>query len=1243
MNTKVSEESSGSLVALCKRHSRLLARNLAITLIGLSSAFCAYGLQIGAGSDHAFLVRDDGSLWVWGYNFYGQYGDGTTVSRASPSKVLTNVRAAAAGAQHTLAVKIDGTLWAWGTNSKGQLGTGNTETRTLPVQVTNNVTAVAAGQFHSFALKADGTLWAWGSNSDGQLGDGTTTDRSAPVQVMTGVRSVAAGHYHSLAIRNDGTLWTWGANSGGQLGNNTTTSSSSPIQVGTAFAAIAAGKYHSLGVRIDNTLWAWGWNTSSQLGDGTTTERLSPKQVLTGVTRVAAGGYFSLALKTDGSAWAWGFNGYGQLGDSTPTTRSLPVQVNTSVTAIAAGFSFSLLAKANGELWTAGYNGSGQLGDGSTLNRAAPVYPMTSVRLLSAGAWHTMAIRTDGSLWAWGSNINGQLGDGTSTAQSSPKQIWSSGASVASAGFYHSMAIKTDGTLWAWGSNSSGQLGDGTSTSTLTPKQVLTGVKGVATGVDHSIALKNDGTVWAWGDNAYGQLGDASTTDRLLPVYVLSGAKEVAAGAFHSLALKTDGSLWAWGYNGSGQLGNGTKISASTPLQVLTNVKAISTRYSFSLALKNDGTLWAWGDNARGTIGNGSTTNQLTPVQILSDVQLFAAGTGSAMAKKTDGTLWTWGGNSAQNLGPGASTIELSPRLNIYLRNPKLLSMGNWQAAAIAWDDRVANWGNNFAGLLGVSTQLESWVFTRVLDPLAPYSNTVLVTEHFNPEIRNGYGTLGVGHYFITAGEAERAAIEAGMAGPGWSQTGRSFRAWGSAGAAPAGAVGVCRFYAREPNSHFYTASPTECQALKNLNPTNDPAKGWAYEGIAFYTILPGDAGCLGSYYPVYRSYNNRFGPPATNDGNHRITPSFNDFYRGIKYFGYVNEGIAFCAPDSPDPGGDLQATFGYPGESVQSGTSVEAEFVFSNNGPGGAWGSQMFAILPPEIPAWTVACTAREGVTCPASLTAIELRQGVTIDHWPPGGGFTITGRGTAPSASSGSEVTLHFGATAVPASRRADPTTTNNTPTSVKTVVKAAGVCSYTVTPNSLSLGSAAQNPQVTVSTSSGCAWSAQSDAQWLKIAAGSGASGSSASGTGSGKITITVNENSSSTERTGSITIQGNRVIINQSGMVAAAPTCTNPRFQRSGDQVGGRWTGTLIRVDIIAEADCQWSAVSKDSWITVATGGSGKGSGTLGYIVDTNPTSGVRTGHIQIGQELFTVSQTAASDGPGGDGGGDGGGE
>jgi hypothetical protein len=65
-------------------------------------------------------------------------------------------------------------------------------------------------------------------------------------------------------------------------------------------------------------------------------------------------------------------------------------------------------------------------------------------------------------------------------------------------------------------------------------------------------------------------------------------------------------------------------------------------------------------------------------------------------------------------------------------------------------------------------------------------------------------------HYFITADASEAAGIDGGSAGPGWIRTGNSFKSGGS--------TPVCRFYGSQvpgPNSHFYTASASEYDGLK--------------------------------------------------------------------------------------------------------------------------------------------------------------------------------------------------------------------------------------------------------------------------------------------------------------------------------------------------------------------------------------------------------------------------------------------
>src|SRR5208283_256083 len=125
-----------------------------------------------------------------------------------------------------------GTLWAWGYNGYGELGNGTTTNSYTPVQVNNlvNVIAVAGGYEHSLAVQSGGTVWAWGYNGYGELGNGTTTGSYAPVQVnnLSGVTAVASGFYYGLALESGGTVWAWGNNLNGELGNGNTTNSYTP-------------------------------------------------------------------------------------------------------------------------------------------------------------------------------------------------------------------------------------------------------------------------------------------------------------------------------------------------------------------------------------------------------------------------------------------------------------------------------------------------------------------------------------------------------------------------------------------------------------------------------------------------------------------------------------------------------------------------------------------------------------------------------------------------------------------------------------------------------------------------------------------------------------------------------------------------------------------------------------------------------------------------------------------------------
>src|SRR5205809_545314 len=96
--------------------------------------------------------------------------------------IVASAASVATGTYHSIVLRNDGTVWAWGYNGYGQLGDTSNTNRTAPVLVTglSGVTAIAAGDYHSLAVKSDGTVWAWGYNVYGQLGDNSTTTRTAP-------------------------------------------------------------------------------------------------------------------------------------------------------------------------------------------------------------------------------------------------------------------------------------------------------------------------------------------------------------------------------------------------------------------------------------------------------------------------------------------------------------------------------------------------------------------------------------------------------------------------------------------------------------------------------------------------------------------------------------------------------------------------------------------------------------------------------------------------------------------------------------------------------------------------------------------------------------------------------------------------------------------------------------------------------------------------------------------------------
>ncbi len=155
-----------------------------VTVTGMSDAGAP-----DAGDWHTCApVSTDGSVRCWGSGGFGRLGNGTTANSPTPVTVtgLSGATAVSAGYGHTCALRgSDGTVRCWGWNIYGQLGDGGTTDSSTRVTVTGiaGASQLATGDVHTCALRgSDGSVRCWGNNSRGQLGDGTMTD--SPTRVL---------------------------------------------------------------------------------------------------------------------------------------------------------------------------------------------------------------------------------------------------------------------------------------------------------------------------------------------------------------------------------------------------------------------------------------------------------------------------------------------------------------------------------------------------------------------------------------------------------------------------------------------------------------------------------------------------------------------------------------------------------------------------------------------------------------------------------------------------------------------------------------------------------------------------------------------------------------------------------------------------------------------------------------------------------------------------------------------------
>ena len=220
--------------------------------------------KFSLGALHSIALQKDGIFFGWGYGSAFGYDSNTP----TPCLIATNVKNCYAGGYHNVILKDDNTLWAWGSNSLGQIGDGTTIDRNSPVKVMEDVEKCYASDCGTFALKSDGSLYRWGI-----VGSSHATLQNSPVLIMDDVKDFHVTNENIYVLKKNKTLWSCGTNLYGNLGNGTQNDSYDSFCFTIDEVEIVwPHRYGCYVLRADGCVYGWG----TRIGNGTNSIERTP-------------------------------------------------------------------------------------------------------------------------------------------------------------------------------------------------------------------------------------------------------------------------------------------------------------------------------------------------------------------------------------------------------------------------------------------------------------------------------------------------------------------------------------------------------------------------------------------------------------------------------------------------------------------------------------------------------------------------------------------------------------------------------------------------------------------------------------------------------------------------------------------------------------------------------------------------------------------------------------------------------
>lgn len=263
------------------------------TSLGYDIAEIAIGGSIYQGEDHMLFRKKNGTVWSYGYNKYGQLGNGTTTNSSVAVQVkaqdgasgfLENVCAISANENFSMALLADGKVVCWGNGSGGLLGDSRTNNTfaTFPVSAVgiSGVTSISAGKKIVFALQGS-KVWYWGDSK--YIPTNYYSTYASPVSPVKFLAQTSSQNNTLIGILENGSCVTKGYNAFCLLGYGRPRDDSGWIVPFSSNSIVSVAMTEKSAAALSSTgdLWTWGSNDAGQAGDGTVdSEYINTPQLL---------------------------------------------------------------------------------------------------------------------------------------------------------------------------------------------------------------------------------------------------------------------------------------------------------------------------------------------------------------------------------------------------------------------------------------------------------------------------------------------------------------------------------------------------------------------------------------------------------------------------------------------------------------------------------------------------------------------------------------------------------------------------------------------------------------------------------------------------------------------------------------------------------------------------------------------------------------------------------------------------